>query len=59
MKQVSWRIMKNEKGSVIIIVAAAMVLLLGIAALVVDVGVLFYSKVALSNAADAAALAGV
>lgn len=59
MKQVSWRIMKNEKGSVIIIVAAAMVLLLGIAALVVDVGVLFYNKVALSNAADAAALAGV
>ena len=49
----------NEKGSVIIIVACAMVLMLGIAALVIDVGVLYYNKVALSNAADAAALAGV
>lgn len=59
MKQASWDIMDNEKGSVIVIVAAAMVLLLGIAALVVDVGFLYYNKVALSNAADAAALAGV
>ncbi len=50
---------EGEKGSVIIIVAAAMVLLLGIAALVIDVGILYYSKVRLSNAADAAALAGV
>ena len=59
MKQAFRDTMGDEKGSVIIIVAAAMVLLLGIAALVVDVGLLYYNKVALSNAADAAALAGV
>ncbi|HXL05154.1 MAG TPA: pilus assembly protein TadG-related protein [Bacillota bacterium] len=59
MKQAFRDIIDGEKGSVIIIVAAAMVLLLGIAALVVDVGLLYYNKVVLSNAADAAALAGV
>ena len=59
MRQLYRDIRDNEKGSVIIIVACAMVLMLGIAALVIDVGVLYYNKVALSNAADAAALAGV
>jgi len=59
VRQLYRDIRDNEKGSVIIIVACAMVLMLGIAALVIDVGVLYYNKVALSNAADAAALAGV
>lgn len=51
--------LNNENGSVTVIVACAMVLILGIAALVIDVGILYYNKVLLSNAADAAALAGV
>jgi len=59
VRQLYRDIRDNEKGSVIIIVACAMVLMLGIAALVIDVGILYYNKVALSNAADAAALAGV
>lgn len=52
-------IFSGRKGSVLIIVAVALVALLGIAALVVDAGLLYYTKVFLSNAADAAALAGV
>ncbi len=52
-------IFSERKGSVLIIVAVALVALLGIAALVVDAGLLYYTKVALSNAADAGALAGV
>jgi Flp pilus assembly protein TadG len=59
VRQLYRDIRDNEKGSVIIIVACGMVLMLGIAALVIDAGVLYYNKVALSNAADAAALAGV
>ncbi|MGE5541719.1 MAG: pilus assembly protein TadG-related protein [Bacillota bacterium] len=49
----------DEKGSVIVFVALAMTVLLGLAAIVVDVGILYFNRVALSNAADAAALAGV
>jgi len=52
------RVLSNEKGSVIVFVALAMVVLLGIAAIVVDVGLLYFNRIALSNAADAAALAG-
>jgi len=52
-------VFSQQKGSVLIIVAVTLVALLGIAALVVDAGLLYYTKVALSNAADAAALAGV
>jgi hypothetical protein len=40
--------LNNENGSVTVIVACAMVLILGIAALVIDVGVLYYNKVLLS-----------
>ncbi|MBP2639435.1 MAG: hypothetical protein H6Q66_386 [Firmicutes bacterium] len=49
---------KNSKGSVVIIVAAAMVVMLGFAALVIDVGAWYNGRVQLSNLADAAALAG-
>ncbi len=52
-------VFSERKGSILIIVAVALVALLGIAALVVDAGLLYYTKVFLSNAADAAALAGV
>jgi len=53
------RALPSEKGSVVVIVALAMAVLLGFAALVIDVGLLYFNRVALSNAADAAALAGV
>lgn len=59
MKGILRDIFSERKGSVLIIVAVALVALLGIAALVVDAGLLYYTKVFLSNAADAAALAGV
>lgn len=59
MKGIFRDVFSERKGSVLIIVAVALVALLGIAALVVDAGLLYYTKVFLSNAADAAALAGV
>lgn len=48
----------DQRGAAILIVAAALVALLGFGALVVDVGVLYINRERLSNAADAAALAG-
>ncbi|MGI6037026.1 MAG: pilus assembly protein TadG-related protein [Limnochordia bacterium] len=51
-----WR---EEEGSVLVIVSVAMVAILGLAALVIDVGVLYLHRLNLVNAADAAALAGV
>jgi len=48
----------SEKGSVLVIVALGMVVLLGCASLVTDVGLLYTSRNRLINAADAAALAG-
>lgn len=50
-------IIKNEKGSVAIIVSAAMVALLGFSGLAIDVGMLISERVKLSNALDAAVLA--
>lgn len=47
----------NEKGAATIIVAGMMVVLLGFAALAVDVGALYAEKAQLQNGADAAALA--
>ncbi|MGE5587657.1 MAG: pilus assembly protein TadG-related protein [Clostridia bacterium] len=58
MKPVS-KALSDEKGSVIVFVALATTVLLGFAATVVDAGILYFNRVALSNAADAAALAGV
>lgn len=52
------KIVKNEDGQVLIMVAFLMVVLIGIAALVLDVGNLYLTKSKLQNAADAAALAG-
>lgn len=48
----------NKKGSALIIVAIGMVVILGTAALVVDVGMAFIEKSKLKNTADSAALAG-
>lgn len=49
---------KSEKGAATIIIALCMTLLLGFTALVIDVGVITAEKSRISNAADAAALAG-
>ncbi|MHA7220284.1 pilus assembly protein TadG-related protein [Arthrobacter sp. MDT1-48-3] len=46
----------DERGAVAVIVALLMVVLLGFAALVVDIGMLYAEKAELQNGADAAAL---
>jgi hypothetical protein len=48
----------NESGSAIVLLTAAMVALVGVMALVADVGVNYVKQTQLSVAADAAALAG-
>ncbi len=49
---------KEERGSVVVLVSLFMVVLLGMMALVVDVGIAYAERVKLQNAVDAAALAG-
>lgn len=48
----------DQRGAAFVLVAAGMVVLLGFAALVTDIGMLVLHKQRLSNAVDAAALAG-
>ena len=48
----------NRRGATAIIVAIVLVVLLGVAALAVDIGYLYAAKNELQNAADSAALAG-
>jgi hypothetical protein len=52
------RLCGDEKGSALVIVALAMIVLLGSSAIVVDYGMLAVKRRTLVNAADAAALAG-
>lgn len=52
------RIKKEESGAIVVIVALAMVVILGFAALVIDVGRISLEKQELQNAIDAACLAG-
>ncbi|HEY5557307.1 pilus assembly protein TadG-related protein [Acetobacterium sp.] len=52
------QIVKNENGQSIVLVALLMVVIMVFAALVVDLGMVSYTKTRLQNAADAAALAG-
>ncbi len=49
---------KNQQGAVAILVALSLVILVGMLALVVDLGHLYLAKTGLQNAADAAALSG-
>lgn len=49
----------NERGTVLILVLVALVVVFGVAALVIDGGLFFVTRGLLANAADAAALAGV
>lgn len=48
----------NKKGAINIIIALSMVVLMGFAAIAIDVGWMLYHKSRLQNATDAAALAG-
>ncbi|WP_305041470.1 pilus assembly protein TadG-related protein, partial [Geoalkalibacter sp.] len=48
----------GEKGAVAVLVAVLLMFLIGMVALVVDVGYLYATRSELQNAADAAALAG-
>ncbi|HZK24962.1 MAG TPA: pilus assembly protein TadG-related protein [Oscillospiraceae bacterium] len=52
------RLLREEKGSAMVLVTIAMVILLGSSALVIDYGQLVLIRRKLVNAADAAALAG-
>ncbi len=49
---------KDERGLALVLVAAAMTVILGFAALVVDIGSMYLTRSRLINACDAAALAG-
>lgn len=49
---------RNKNGSVIIIFAFCITVLLGFCALVIDYGIVVHKRISISNAADAAALAG-
>ncbi|MEN6324927.1 MAG: Tad domain-containing protein [Syntrophomonas sp.] len=53
------KLIKDEQGTVMILVACAMLALVGITSLVTDAGLLYLNKVKLSNAIDSAVLAGV
>lgn len=52
------RTLREEKGSISVLVALAIICLLGFTALVADMGLLYLNRIQLSNMADSAALAG-
>lgn len=52
-------LINNQRGSVTVMTVAALTVLLGFAALVIDVGFLYVNRAELVNMADAAALAGL
>ncbi len=51
-------LIKDEKGQALVLVALAMVVLLCMAAFTIDIGLVFFQRRHLQNAADAAVLAG-
>ncbi len=51
------KILNNQRGSVVVLTALAMTAILGFAALVTDAGLIYFNRVKMVNAADAAALA--
>lgn len=53
------KLWREEKGTALILMALGMSAIMGFAALVTDLGLMYLNKVQVSNAADAAALAGV
>lgn len=50
---------EKERGSIVVLVALGLTVLLGFGTLVTDIGLLYVEKAKLQNAVDAAALAGV
>lgn len=58
MPHLHGRYLTNEKGSVLVLLAGALFVLVGMLAMVADLGVAYVDRAMLSNAADAAALAG-
>jgi Flp pilus assembly protein TadG len=53
-----WSVSKNQRGATAVIVGTSIFALIGIAALVVDLGNIYVARNELHNAADAGALAG-
>lgn len=51
------RVLRQQKGNALVMVALILTILMGITALVIDIGFAYYHKVKLSTAVDAAALA--
>lgn len=49
---------KNNRGQILVLVALSLVVLIGFAALAIDIGYFYHTKNQLQGAADAAALAG-
>src|SRR2546425_11815719 len=49
---------RNQAGSILVVVAAGIVVLIGIAGLAIDMGMLYNVRTDLQNAMDAAAMAG-
>jgi hypothetical protein len=58
MFKFSKTIWQEERGSALILITTALTVLVGFAALVIDVGMLYAKRLHLQNVADAAALAG-
>lgn len=58
MKKIHPRVIKDQNGFALVLLGLTIVVLLGFAALAVDIGYLYAARNELQNAADAAALAG-
>lgn len=53
------KLLKEEKGAALILMALGVAVIMGLTALVTDLGLMYYNKIQVANAADAAVLAGV
>ncbi len=53
------RLLREEKGSAMVVMVLSIAVMMGFAALVIDIGNLYLNRIRLVNMADAAALAGV
>ena len=53
------KLRRNENGAILVITAAALMVMLGMTAMVVDIGALALEKTRLQSACDAAALAAI
>lgn len=58
ISQKTFKLMDNKRGATAVVVAIVLTVLIGIAALAVDVGYLYATRNELQNVSDAAALAG-